>query len=217
MKITRLGSCLLFLLLLTFTAAEARADTLVITGGSVIITSLGGDGVATFNLLGSNFSFDGGPAPFVAIPGCWPCAPGRVLSSNFGTSAVNSVTFQINGVGFDTRNFSIGNALSLFGPSYVVAETVTLPFTFTGFVTVTGSMGEELADHIFTGQGFVTLEHQLFSPPGGPSFFQFSRATYNFTPAPVPEPGTLLLLATGLAGAGGAALRRRRALKDADR
>ena len=53
------------------------------------------------------------------------------------------------------------------------------------------------------GSGIATLSLQR--PPGNPVGFAITAARYDFNPASVPEPATLILLTTGL---GGIAVRR---------
>lgn len=213
MKAPRL--CLGLLFLLTLAVAETRADTLVITGGSLTVVDRGHGSETSFSVFGTNFSFSGG-AFQLPTPGCDGCAVGRTASPNFRMLAGN-VGITIDGVSYHWRETVIGNALFFTGPSFVLTETITLPFTATGGVNFLDNNGVEVK-HTFVGQGFVTLHHRLvpFGVPTGPSY-EFVSATYTFTAEPVPEPATLALLATGLAGACAAARRRRRASKNAGR
>lgn len=79
------------------------------------------------------------------------------------------------------------------------------PFSFEA--TIRGVQGgDQLFAHQLTGGGFVSVNYEGTLTPGVFSFADES-IVYEFTAAPVPEPGTLLLVTSGLAGA---LLRRRR-------
>jgi hypothetical protein len=104
-------------------------------------------------------------------------------------------------------------APQVIAPSTRGAFTVTENFTFSvrlvGARNVTGSDPQLFAQPL-TGQGLVTASfRQSGDPVLDPPMFDFASVRYDFTDAsaaPVPEPGTLLLVAGGL----GAALRYRK-------
>lgn len=79
------------------------------------------------------------------------------------------------------------------------------PFSFEATIRGVQS-GQQLFAHQLTGGGFVSVNYEGTLTPGVFAFADES-IVYQFTDAPVPEPGTLLLVASGLAGA---VLRRRR-------
>jgi hypothetical protein len=140
----------------------------------------------------------------------------------FFGSDIFSGSAQFNGVTYSTMfyagSFRIGGTLvvPLDAPSSGLFN-VTAPFAFTGILQgcATNSFfigpcaGGVVFDATFIGQGFATVSLFNASSPGGTPSFLVSRTAYQFT-EPVPEPATLLLLATGLAGAAVKARRRRK-------
>lgn len=208
-------ACLLF-------AAEARADTFYITGGSATTRNLTG---GFFTLNGTGFTLNGGF--YQGTNSCFPCKAGQTASVglvNWGLDVVSvpsPSTFQ--GMTYERLYYSIASmqfSASLIVPGETAALfTVTTPFsflaTFQGCTNPSGPMtfckpGEIVFDNAtFVGQGIATVEMSSIEGINGREYF-IRSVRYDFVPAATPEPATIALLASGLAGVGAAARRRRR-------
>jgi hypothetical protein len=156
-------------------AHDARADTVVLTSGTV--TTLAG--VGSVQLAGPGFSLN---------------YLGEIPLGSPSTIGLNSVT-QSFGFPFVTYN---GVTATIFSGSLTFNDSL-----LTGNVTAYATM-DDLFFRVnplfmvdFSGPGFITV-----SNVGGFTQRQFTVAT--------PEPVTLLLFGTGLAGAAATRLRRRR-------
>ena len=180
----RLAPALLLPLALLFIAllpAGAQADPIVLTGGEVVVDRT--LGVARVNLTGHNFSV----SFFTFLP-----SHQSFTGGNFGlnTAFCSCDGFgQANFDGFATQNFTgsgnYDNSTISGRIFFYNAGLPERPFLFS-------------LD--FVGTGFHAVDTQTFTRfviTGG-------------TPALVPEPATLLLLGTGLAGAAVRARKRRR-------
>lgn len=200
---------------LAIPAATAHADAIALTGGFVASRGVG---------LGLNFEFqgDGFQASGTFEPGvigpeftCTPCVAGDVIrldsdfggTLGFGTATVGGTTY--GGIQFaGLMNFAAAPAIA---PSRRGDFTVTEDFTFSvRLVGSRGAEGPQLFAQPLTGQGRVTAAFRRSGDPVlDPPMFDFASVRYDFSDAsaaPVPEPGTLLLVAGGL----GAALRYRK-------
>ncbi|HEV2862800.1 MAG TPA: PEP-CTERM sorting domain-containing protein [Pyrinomonadaceae bacterium] len=172
---------LAFLLGVTLLRAEARADAVTLTGGTVVVDSV--LRVITVNLQGEGFSLSSRVDDL-------PLSP---LSLKYVSSTI--------GCGCDGFGLASFNGLLVSG--FQGGGTLTQT-TITGTLTLLGNFGDGTLGQppfpiviSYTGTGV------LFSSP--------TRTVFTVgAPAPVPEPATLLLLGTGLAGAFAAARRRRR-------
>lgn len=201
---------------------SVRADTVVITSGSV--TLQGAFGGTSYSLAGQNFFISGGgEGGFSSARNCTPCLAG----SSLGTFTI--VTGNGLGSGFVTINGTTFTNVIFRGTLEVGGGSFTVPITLTN-VTLTsgatlsasifgcqGPFGPcDESNAIFTttlqGNGTATLRliPSGLSGNGTPLFF-FSSLVFDFGPsAEVPEPMTIILLASGVAGVGAKLWLRRR-------
>jgi PEP-CTERM motif len=188
----------------------ATADPITITGGA--LTTAGIFGPTTFILTGENFAAAGVGQPGFAAPTlCFPCVAGDLVSldGNFaGESTLGSGPAIVNGVAYSKVFYAGGlqfEAETVQFPAGSSTVTLMSPFVLSTDSFLEGFLIATLQDPpVFrvpvAGLGVATATYNegldgLFSP---------SRVTYAFqsSTAPVPEPTSLLLLATGVVGTG---------------
>lgn len=208
-----IGLCAFVMLVFT---PSVKADPIVITGGSLTIVGIFGG--PTYSISGQNFSatsIGGDPGN---SPNCLPCPSGTPINiSTFliGTS-LGSGTATIDGTTFAPVFFR-GQfnfvALPIVLPPGTSDLTITAPFSFAGNIegclpSTLNCTTEVFATRALIGQGIASV-HFTFTGvlPSGATHYTFQSITYQFQE--VPEPMTVILLASGLLGLG-AKLRSRR-------
>jgi PEP-CTERM motif len=205
-----------FVSALALVSSPARADKVALTGG-VLDLDVGADAPGPVQLTGDRgFTFNGFLYGVVFGLGD-PLPPGT------------AVTLQIGGSGFDlpgtatldgTTYTDVGGAHSDTSASLLFSTTAMLPAVLSAPTAVTAPF---LLDFLLTGNTFgptgsvhlsgggsATLVLEEDHGFGVPSWRVTGIRADVASPAPVPEPATLLLLGGGLAGIAHARLRRKR-------
>lgn len=218
---------LLFLSVL-FSTREARADAVVIQSGHYFVESPFIDPpryiVWSASLQARNFRAESvesdGSSQRVSSTCPYPCEAGSTFSVNTRTTLFTPSPghsfLEVNGKHY---NGWFGSDITFTTDEITIPANAVGSLTLTTHFTMSGLIGFDAYDlktltltpDIFssqvTGSGTAFIEFRL-SQYGG---FDIMGVTYNFTA--VPEPATMILLGTGLAGIAARGRKRRRARK----
>jgi hypothetical protein len=188
---------------LLMSCSAANADSIVVTGGSLSQTFVGGN--TPFVLEGGGLRVAGTGYENPIGPGnCNPCFAGSTFIS-FNSTLTSFVNLGPADVFLDGTMVFLGPS---FPASLVVSNptpTLIAPFTFwamlRGFPN-SSMTGTPIFDEAFVGHGTATANYNLTIGPGA-TLVIFRDVVYQFepgaAPSPTPEPGSVVLVLTGMA------------------
>jgi hypothetical protein len=206
----------LFLLI----AAPARADR--ITAGALLYPGITKS--IDINLQSETFVLDGFASPFFGIftprfqCSVAECLPGTTVNllTHFsggdlgGTATVDGRTFNTIGSLSSLASMSATWTGSLTIPAGYQGGFVTGPFTFAGVFSYEVDPTTAWRNLTLFGSGTATATFRPYGAPELAPALLLDSIRYEFDPAPSPEPATIVLTGSALAGLWAARARRKR-------
>jgi hypothetical protein len=205
-------------------APRAYADGIPIFGVTQAIISLstnvGGDN-ETFSFTGPLININGGGTAVCdwCLPFDFSLSPGSSLNpsiglvtfdNTYGTARIGGQTFDLSG-GFLFNSSITAIGSFTFPTNGRRSFTVSVPAGFSGQIIQGSAPSLPNYDLQILGYGVGTMVLNFTLVPsqnGAPAFYEFSRGQFSLVPTP--EPGTLGMMATGLAGIVGMIRRKTR-------
>jgi PEP-CTERM motif len=188
-------------------AADPIRINISVTSGTISAGPTAAYG-AWYNIAGSGFSFQGVSRAMLDAHRCNPCLIGQSISLSGFLSPSFFGTLNSQGRTFVLFPGNTSGGFSLDAPSFVLPPSgsgripFTTPFSLGGSVMLEGS-GAALQEFDFalTGSGRATGTFSVSALPQG-TFISANNFRFDFGPGsePIPEPASVVLLATGLAG-----------------
>jgi hypothetical protein len=215
----------LLVIILLGCAYQAQADTLTITSG--FLTRSPAQVSPTYTFVAQDFNVSGqGNGSGGHSLSCGTCEVGSIVNINvtYAGMALGSGPATINGISYSTLFYSgtiqfsssgiIGPPLDPTSSIITIISPFTMSGDFSAFLADPAISGPQtpVFSTLVNGQGIAIIQLVGSGMPGDPR--SVYSVTYNFQAEPIPEPATLLLLGSGLAGVAAKVKKRRKAHKE---
>jgi hypothetical protein len=193
---------------------QVAADPIAIRSGTIRVIAVP-VADAVFNLEGDTFSLAGslkGGLPLV----CSPCLAGTHLIGMRWGGDIGSGSGTFDGTShpelfFSGTGFGVEGIVTL-PPEGPLALSLAFPFSVAPGSTIRGYSDPGLTNRLFEQEfmGAGTASMSIGRLPGDPVLYSVTSLLFTFDAgvSPVPEPGSLLLLGSGLVGIAARARRR---------